>query len=53
VSGLVFYGAVVGKHWIFETVAVARQRGLFYALDRPSWPYAFPALEEENGCPET
>lgn len=48
-GGLVLYGAFAGKHWIFETVAVARQRGVPYALDRLSRAYAFPALEDENG----
>jgi hypothetical protein len=50
---LFLFGAFSGKHWIFETVAVARQRGLPYALDRLSRPYAFPALEEENRRSET
>lgn len=48
-GGLGLYGAFAGKHWIMETGAVARQRGLPYALDRLSRAYAFPALDEEHG----
>jgi len=49
-SGLFLYGAFAGKSWIFETVAVARQRGLPYALDRLSRAYTFRALQDETGC---
>lgn len=50
VGGLFLYGAFAGKPWIFETVAVARQRGLPYALDRLSRAYTFRALQDETGC---
>lgn len=47
-SGLFLYGAFAGKYWLFETVKVARTRGVPYALDRLSRAYAFPALPDET-----
>jgi len=48
IGGAVLYGAFAGRAWMIETVAVARARGLSYALDRLSRAYSFPALEDKS-----